>query len=153
MQAIPPLIPQSLNAADAHVDVLEVDNLVVVNGGVVNVTTLTANTVDATTVDAITANVGTVNADQVNVLNRLFCGNNQASVATLVAGTVTVTVSPEVGLSATDLVLVTRNTPAGTVGDLSVPVASYNTVARTFVINSDNALDTSTVNWFLVKPL
>jgi hypothetical protein len=83
----------------------------------------------------------------------LLCGAGQAGTATLGAGG-TVTVGPlpsSIGLSTNDIILVTKNTPAGTPGYLSVPTGSYNTSARTFVINSTNASDTSTVNWFLVR--
>jgi hypothetical protein len=64
-------------------------------------------------------------------------------VATLVGGTVTVS-TPYVQTA--DKILICRNTPAGTVGDLSVPAASV-VAGTSFVINSANAADTSTVNW------
>lgn len=67
--------------------------------------------------------------------------------ATLVAGTVTVSTT---AIEAGDKIFLTRNTPGGTVGHLSAPVASI-TAATSFVINSDNAGDTSTVNWWIVK--
>jgi hypothetical protein len=66
--------------------------------------------------------------------------------ATLGAGG-TVTVSTA-NITASSKIQVTRNTPAGTVGNLSVPSASR--VVGTpghFIINSDNSLETSTVDW------
>lgn len=65
--------------------------------------------------------------------------------ATLVAGTRTVTVDKP--LSAESRIYVTANTLGGTAGKLSAPGASVNVAAGTFVINSDSALDTSTVDW------
>lgn len=71
----------------------------------------------------------------------------QAGIATLVAGTVTVS---SVRISASTVrILVSRNTPAGTVGDLSAPSANRAT-AGTFVINSATNADTSTVDWLIV---
>lgn len=67
--------------------------------------------------------------------------------ATLVAGTVTVT---GVSMSAGALVFVMANTPAGTPGKLSAPAASVDASAGSFVINSDSALDTSTVDWVVI---
>lgn len=66
--------------------------------------------------------------------------------ATLVAGTVTVSVS---SVSSTSKILVTVNTPGGTRGFLSVPAASIVT-NTSFVINSTQATETSTVNWWIV---
>jgi hypothetical protein len=40
---IPPLIPQSINAADAYIDLLEVDSIHVVNGGSIDVTNVVAS--------------------------------------------------------------------------------------------------------------
>lgn len=67
--------------------------------------------------------------------------------ATLVAGTVTVSTT---GVLADDKILVCHNTPGGTVGIASVPVASIVT-GTSFVINSSDAGDTSTVNWLIVR--
>lgn len=68
-------------------------------------------------------------------------------VATLVAGTVTVSTT---AVTANSRIFLTRDTPGGVVGDLSAPTASI-TAATSFVINSDNVADTSTINWFLVN--
>lgn len=67
--------------------------------------------------------------------------------ATLVGGTVTVqTTAVDTG----DFIFISLNTPGGTLGSISAPVASI--VASTaFVINSSSAVDTSTVNWWIVK--
>lgn len=68
--------------------------------------------------------------------------------ATLVAGTVTVTTGKQ--FTAEARVFVMANTLAGTPGFLSAPGASVNPATGQFVINSDSALDTSTVDWVLV---
>lgn len=72
---------------------------------------------------------------------------NVRGTATLVGGTVTVTTT---AIEAGDVIMLTRNTPGGTAGDLSAPVASI-TAATSFVINSANGADTSTVNWWIIK--
>lgn len=74
-------------------------------------------------------------------------GDASTGTATLVAGTVTVATTR---VTASSIIQVTRNTPGGVVGDLSVPVASI-VAATSFVINSANVGDTSTVNWTLVN--
>lgn len=67
--------------------------------------------------------------------------------ATLVAGTVTVSNSD---IATGTRIFVSCDTPGGTQGILSTPVASI-VNATSFVINSSNAADTSTVNWFFWK--
>jgi hypothetical protein len=67
----------------------------------------------------------------------------QKGIATLVAGTVTVTVpwwDPTV-----QRLTFGRNTPSGVIGDLSAPTASRTNTQ--FVINSSNVADTSTIDW------
>lgn len=68
----------------------------------------------------------------------------QTGKATLVAGTVTVT---GVVLSPNSRIVLTSNTPGGSAGWLSAPVASRNTSTGQFVINSSNVADTATVDW------
>lgn len=63
--------------------------------------------------------------------------------ATLVGGTVTVSTSC---VQAASRVQLTVNTPGGTVGIQSAPVASI-VAGTSFVINSSSGADTSTVNW------
>ena len=70
-----------------------------------------------------------------------------AGTATLVAGTVTVNTT---AVATGSLIFVSRNTPGGTAGHLSAPVASITNVTS-FVINSSDAADTSTVNWVIVN--
>ncbi len=72
--------------------------------------------------------------------------NTTAGTATLVGGTVTVSTTK---VLTGDFIHLTRNTPGGTLGNLSAPVASI-TNATSFVINSDNGADTSTVNWWVI---
>lgn len=66
--------------------------------------------------------------------------------ATLVAGTVTVATT---AVAAASKIFVSCNTPGGVLGFLSAPVASI-VAATSFVINSSNPADTSTVNWVIV---
>lgn len=66
--------------------------------------------------------------------------------ATLVGGTVTVSTT---AVAANSIVMLTRNTPGGTIGDLTAPVASL-VAATSFVINSASGTDTSTVNWWII---
>lgn len=67
-----------------------------------------------------------------------------AGSAELSGGTVTVLSS---AVRANSKVFVTRNTPAGTVGHLSVPSGSI-VASSSFVINSDSPSETSSVNWW-----
>lgn len=71
----------------------------------------------------------------------------QRGKATLAGGTATVT---GVKLTANSRILLSRNTPAGTAGDLSAPDANRNTSTGQFVINSANGSDTSTVDFLIV---
>jgi hypothetical protein len=68
----------------------------------------------------------------------------QKGVATLVAGTVTVT---GVMLRATSRIMFSRNTSGGTAGHLAAPSASRDTVAGSFVISSSSGTETSTVDY------
>jgi hypothetical protein len=68
------------------------------------------------------------------------------STATLVAGTVTV--SSAVVLSSSKI-LVSRMTPGGTLGHLSVPTITSGT---SFVISSSSASDTSVVAYLILNP-
>lgn len=72
--------------------------------------------------------------------NRYGTGSIQGT-AVLVAGTVTVNTTE---VLTGDIVLLNRTTAGGTLGDLSVGTI---TNATSFVINSNNAADTSTVAW------
>lgn len=69
-------------------------------------------------------------------------------VATLVAGTADVINS---SVTATSNIQVTRNTPAGALGELSAPTGSI-TPNVGFVINSASAGETSTINWEVINP-
>ena len=84
---------------------------------------------------------------RINNLQTIELNTDNRGTATLVAGTVTVNTG---SVLASSYIFVSRNTPGGTEGHLSAPVASI--VANTsFVINSSSAADTSTVNWFLMN--
>jgi hypothetical protein len=83
-----------------------------------------------------------------NKLNIPTTGANAAAgTATLVAGTVTINTT---AIKTGSIVMLTRNTPGGTIGDLSAPIASF-VAGTSFVINSGNAADTSTVNWIIIN--
>ncbi len=73
--------------------------------------------------------------------------NLSMGTATLVAGTVTVaTTAVKIG----SRIFLSVNTPGGTQGFLSAPSASIINNSS-FVINSTNAADTSTVNWWVIN--
>lgn len=92
--------------------------------------------------------IGWGNSSDLNDNSRAL-GSPATGVATLVAGTVVV---PLTAVTANSNIQVTRNTPGGALGNLSVPAA--NIVANTsFTINSDAAGETSTVNWEVINPL
>lgn len=72
---------------------------------------------------------------------------DQGGSSTLVGGTVTVATA---NITAASKILATRKTPGGTVGNLSVPSGSRVVgTPGSFAINSDSALETSTVDWFI----
>lgn len=71
-------------------------------------------------------------------------------VATLVAGAVTGISLPFISNPDVCTIVLSRNTPGGTLGFLSAPVAQRGAAAITFGITSANALDTSTVNWLAI---
>lgn len=73
----------------------------------------------------------------------------QTGTATLVGGTLTVS---SLTIGAGSKIYLTRNTPGGSVGDLSAPSASRTTGSGTgsFIINSASGTDTSTVDWAIV---
>ena len=73
--------------------------------------------------------------------------NSSMGTATLVAGTVTVSTT---AVATGSTIFLTCNTPGGVQGFLSAPVASI-TNATSFVINSSNVADTSTVNWWIIN--
>ena len=79
---------------------------------------------------------------------KIATGSNASmGTATLVGGTVTVNTT---AVATGSTIFLTCNTPGGTQGFLSAPAASI-TNATSFVINSSNVLDTSTVNWLIIN--
>lgn len=66
--------------------------------------------------------------------------------ATLVAGTVTVNTNK---VTANSHIFIQRYTAGGVLGNITYT----KTAGTSFTINSDNALDTSVVDWFIVEPL
>ncbi len=79
---------------------------------------------------------------------KIATGSNASmGTATLVAGTVTVNTT---AVATGSTIFVSCNTPGGVQGILSAPAASI-TNATSFIINSSNVADTSTVNWWLIN--
>lgn len=79
---------------------------------------------------------------------KIATGSNASiGTSTLVAGTVTVSTT---AVATASKIFVSVDTPGGTVGFISAPSASI-VNATSFVINSSNAADTSTVNWWIVN--
>lgn len=71
-------------------------------------------------------------------------------VATLVAGAVTGIALPFLSDPDKCTIILSRNTPGGTLGFLSAPSAQRGAAVTTFGITSSSALDTSTVNWLAI---
>jgi len=67
--------------------------------------------------------------------------------ATLVSGTVTVNTTK---VTSSSIILLSRNSPIGTLGNLSAPSASI-VSGTSFVINSSSASDNSTVYWHIIN--
>jgi hypothetical protein len=65
--------------------------------------------------------------------------------ATLGAGTVTVATT---AVTASSIILISRNTAGGTAGDLRLGAIS---AGVNFIINSANGADTSTINWLIIN--
>lgn len=78
---------------------------------------------------------------------QLPSSNLSIGTATLVGGTKTVTTT---AVKTGAKIFLSVNAPAGTQGFLSAPTASI-VDGTSFVINSSNVLDTSTVNWWIIN--
>lgn len=79
-------------------------------------------------------------------LRELGAAFSERGTATLVGGTITVAAP---GLTANSVILLGRNTPGGTLGNLSAPDASR-VVGTSFDIDSDDGADVSTVDYLVV---
>lgn len=97
-----------------------------------------------------------VNQLQINGSIALKTAGNKINIATgtnasvgtsaaMVAGTITISTT---AVTASSKIFLTNAAPAGTIGVLSVGTI---TAGTSFVINSSSALDTSTVNWFIIN--
>lgn len=86
---------------------------------------------------------------QVDAQGNIIEGNliSAIGVATLSSGTVTVSSTL---VKSTSKIFITANTPSGTQGFISVPVASI-IDGTSFVINSSSAADNSTLNWIIIN--
>lgn len=111
--------------------------------------------VTATT--TLTATLGDITATNGNLV--LGTAGNKLSIATGANASVgtsanlsgtpgTITISTT-AVTASSIILLTRNTTGGTLGNLSAPSASI-VAGTSFVINSD-ANETSTVNWMIIN--
>lgn len=79
---------------------------------------------------------------------KIATGSNASiGTATLVAGTVTVNTT---AVTASSIIMISVNTPGGTQGFVSAPVASI-VAGTSFVINSSSNTDTSTINWWIIN--
>lgn len=119
-------------------------NITTTAGSITSATTLTA------TLGAITATNGNLVLGTAGNKLSIATGSN-ASVGTTAAlsgtpGTITVSTT---AVTASSIILISRNTPGGTLGNLSVPSASISAGVH-FIINSD-ANETSTVNWMIIN--
>ena len=125
-----------------------------VTNGITAGTSITAGTT-VTAGTGITATTGNITATNGNLVlgtagNKLSIAtgaNASLGVATLVAGTVTVNTT---AVTASSRIFLSVATPGGTRGFLSAPSASI-VAGTSFVINSDSALDTSTVNYWIIN--
>lgn len=127
--------------------------------GAVNIGNATGNTAvtgSLTASTSLTATLGNITATNGNLV--LNTAGNKLSVksganasigtsAAMTAGSVTVSTT---AVKTASIIFLTVNTPGGTQGILSAPSASI-VDSTSFVINSDNALDTSTVNWWIIN--
>lgn len=93
----------------------------------------------------VTGNIALLAAG--NKLKIATGSNASIGTTTLVGGTVTVNTA---AVTTGSIIFLTCNTPGGTQGFLSAPSASI-VNATSFVINSSNVLDTSTVNWIIIN--
>lgn len=88
-------------------------------------------------------NSGLVGWDNLSVKDG---SNKRMGVSVLVGGTVTVA---NTSVTANSRIFHSRQVAGGTLGHLSIGTV---TAGVSFVINSSNVADTSTINWLLVEP-
>jgi hypothetical protein len=125
-----------------------VDALTLISAGGIDITAATNNIDIVATAGNVNVTAGVFGLGAATKFAVDAAGGDAiAGTATLVAGTATVLTS---AVTASSLIQICRNTPGGVAGDLSVPSASI-VAATSFVINSANAADTSTVNWFIIN--
>jgi len=94
-----------------------------------------------------TASTGDFTNLSATKLNIATGANASIGTATLVAGTVTVNTT---AVATGSIIMVSINTPGGTAGFVSVPSAII-VNGTSFVINSSDIADTSTINWWIVN--
>lgn len=123
-----------------------------------NATGNTAVTGSLTASTTLTATLGAITATNGNLVlgsagNKLLvhattaASDSIGTSAAMTSGTVTVSTT---AVTAASKIFLTHNTVGGTIGILSAPTASI-VAGTSFVINSSSALDTSTVNYWIVN--
>lgn len=111
---------------------------------------LTASGTLTASLGAITATNGNlVLGTAGNKINIAVGANASAGVSAALAGTPGTIVVATTAVTANSIIMISRNTPGGTLGNLSVPQASI-IAGTSFVIDSD-ANETSTVNWWIIN--
>ena len=107
-----------------------------------------ANRKAGTLTESLTINKsGQVIVQQAGAGLSIKTGSNcKMGTSVLVAGTVTVSTT---AVTASSIIFLTHGVAGGTLGTLSVGTI---TAGTSFVINSSNAADTSTVNWLIMEP-
>jgi hypothetical protein len=112
-------------------------------------TTITAGTGITSTTGPITATNGNlVLGTAGNKLVIASGANASVGTATLGAGGTVIVATTTV--TASSIIYISVNTPGGTQGIISAPTASI-IAGTSFVINSSEAADTSTVNWMIIN--
>lgn len=126
-------------------------NLIPKGAGVVNVTgPLVASTTLTATLGPITATDGNlVLGTPGNKLQIATGADASIGVSAALSGTPGSVTVATTAVTASSIILISRNTPGGTLGNLSVPSASI-VAGTSFVINSD-ANETSTINWMIIN--
>lgn len=126
-------------------------NIAASAGAVSASTTVTAGTGVTSTTGNIQATNGNLIADTAGNGLQIKTGSNATlGTSAALSGTPGTLIVATSAVKTGAIIMLTRNTPGGTLGNLSAPVASIinNT---SFVINSD-ANETSTVNWLILNP-
>lgn len=127
---------------------LSIPSAFIAPGSIAATTSITAGTTITATLGAITATNGNLVLGTTGNKLLIATGPNASiGTATLSGGSVVVASS---AVTASSIILLTRNTPGGTPGQLSTPSASI-LPGTSFFIDSTEASETSTVNWLIIN--